>query len=68
LATGAGTALAERLRQGSVQTLNRWLTALGKEDLQALVRGLGALVQVAEVAGCPGGAPDETRNSTVLES
>ena len=67
-ATTTGTTLAERLRQGSVQTLNRWLTAMGKEDLGALVQGLGALVRVAELADCPPLVADEANNSTVLES
>ncbi|MBO0687470.1 MAG: MarR family transcriptional regulator, partial [Candidatus Dormibacteraeota bacterium] len=65
-ATEAGTALAERLRQGSVQTLNRWLTALDKKELEALVQGLGALVRVAELAGCPAVPAEETSKATVL--
>lgn len=67
-ATSEGTALAERLRQGSAQTLDRWLNALGKQDLEALVQGLGALVRAADPAGCPAVPAPQTSNATALES
>jgi DNA-binding MarR family transcriptional regulator len=42
--TGAGAALAERLRQGSREVLRARLERMQRGDLEALVRGLEALV------------------------
>jgi len=49
--TDAGQALAQRLRQGSREALRSWLERMDREDLEALVRGLAAMVAVA---GAPG--------------
>jgi MarR family transcriptional regulator, organic hydroperoxide resistance regulator len=42
--TEAGEALAQRLRQGSRETLRTWLGRMERTDLEALVRGLEALL------------------------
>ncbi len=46
-ASEEGRNLVERLRQGSRETLRAWLEKLAPADLEALVRGLDALVQVS---------------------
>jgi DNA-binding MarR family transcriptional regulator len=51
-ATPAGADLAERLRQGSMDTLRAWLGALRREDLAALVQGMEAIAEVAELTAC----------------
>lgn len=45
--TAAGEALAQRLRQGSREALGSWLERMSADDLEALVRGLRAMVAVA---------------------
>ena len=45
--TDAGQALAQRLRQGSREALRSWMERMDHEDLEALVRGLAAMVAVA---------------------
>ncbi|SRR6266545_8002495 len=53
--TAAGDALAQRLRHGSREALRAWLERMDRDDLDALVRGLVAMVAVARAA--PGTAP-----------
>ena len=45
--TAAGEALAQRLRQGSREALRSWLERMDAGDLEALVRGLRAIVGIA---------------------
>jgi DNA-binding MarR family transcriptional regulator len=45
--TEAGHALEQRLRQGSREALRSWLERMERDDLEALVRGLAAMVAVA---------------------
>jgi DNA-binding MarR family transcriptional regulator len=45
--TAAGEALAQRLRHGSREALRAWLEEMEHDDLEALVRGLTAMVAVA---------------------
>jgi DNA-binding MarR family transcriptional regulator len=45
--TAAGEALAQRLRHGSRDALRAWLERMDRDDLEALVRGLDAVVAVA---------------------
>jgi DNA-binding MarR family transcriptional regulator len=45
--TSGGEALAQRLRHGSREALRAWLERMDRDDLEALVRGLGAMVAVA---------------------
>lgn len=45
--TAAGEALAERLRQGSREVLRSCLERMDPDDLEALVRGLAAMVALA---------------------
>jgi len=52
--TEAGEALAQRLRQGSREALRSWLERMAPADLEALVRGLEALVAIA---GAPFAGP-----------
>jgi DNA-binding MarR family transcriptional regulator len=47
-ATAAGTTLAERLRQGSMETMRGWLRQLRPQDMASLLRGLEALARVAD--------------------
>jgi DNA-binding MarR family transcriptional regulator len=47
-ATPAGEALAERLRSGSREALRTWLERMDPDDLRALVRGLQAIVRLAD--------------------
>jgi MarR family transcriptional regulator, organic hydroperoxide resistance regulator len=56
--TEEGRALAERLRQGSREALRIWMERMQSDDLEALVRGLVALVAI-------GGSPLEERESEV---
>lgn len=56
--TEEGRALAERLRQGSREALRTWMERMESDDLDALVRGLVALVAI-------GGSPLEQRESEV---
>ena len=49
--TPAGAALVLRLRQGSVDRLIRWMSALDPDDLAALTRGLRAVATAAERDG-----------------
>src|SRR5215831_10198603 len=46
--TAAGEALAQRLRHGSREALRAWLEQMEHDDLEALVRGLTAMVAVAQ--------------------
>jgi DNA-binding MarR family transcriptional regulator len=46
-ASEEGRSLVERLRQGSRETLRAWLEKLAPADLEALVRGLEAVVRVS---------------------
>lgn len=46
--TAAGSDLVTRLRQGHIDRMVRWLEAIAPDDLDALTRGLQALVAVAE--------------------
>jgi DNA-binding MarR family transcriptional regulator len=50
--TEAGLGLAQGLRQGSREALRSWLERMGRDDLEALVRGLAAMLAVA---GCAQG-------------
>jgi DNA-binding MarR family transcriptional regulator len=45
--TAAGEGLAQRLRHGSREALRAWLEQMERDDLDALVRGLEAMVSVA---------------------
>jgi DNA-binding MarR family transcriptional regulator len=45
--TAAGEGLAQRLRHGSREALRAWLEQMGRDDLDALVRGLAAMVSTA---------------------
>lgn len=45
--TAAGEGLAQRLRHGSREALRAWLERMERDDLEALVRGLGAMVTLA---------------------
>jgi len=45
--TAAGEALAQELRHGSREALRAWLEQLERDDLEALVRGLAAVVAAA---------------------
>ena len=45
--TAAGEGLAQRLRHGSREALRAWLEVMERDDLEALVRGLTAMVGVA---------------------
>jgi MarR family transcriptional regulator, organic hydroperoxide resistance regulator len=54
--TGPGEALAQRLRQGSREALRAWLERMDAADLEALVRGLRAIVAAAALARSPTGA------------
>lgn len=45
--TAAGEGLAQRLRHGSREALRAWLERMDRDDLEALVRGLGAMVTLA---------------------
>lgn len=45
--TGDGDALAQRLRHGSREALRAWLERMERDDLDALVHGLTAMVAVA---------------------
>ena len=47
--TEAGEALAQRLRQGSREALRAWLERMRRDDLEALVHGLDAMIAVATV-------------------
>src|SRR5499426_3534698 len=49
--TGAGQALAQRLRQGSREALRAWLEQMDGDDLAALVRGLEALFAIGGSSG-----------------
>jgi DNA-binding MarR family transcriptional regulator len=49
--TGAGQALAQRLRQGSREALRAWLEQMDGDDLAALVRGLEALFSIGGASG-----------------
>jgi DNA-binding MarR family transcriptional regulator len=62
--TEAGEALAQRLRQGSREALRAWLERMGRDDLDALVRGLEAMIAIgtldeppSEVPGAGAGVP-----------
>ena len=46
--TTEGSELVTHLRQGSKDTLIRWLSALAPDDLAALTRGMQALAAIAE--------------------
>lgn len=46
--TAAGSDLVTSLRQGHIDRMVRWLEAIAPDDLDALTRGLEALVAVAE--------------------
>lgn len=52
--TDAGAALVQRLRQGSRETLRSWLEQMRPDDLDALVRGLAALVAVGSAGAVAG--------------
>jgi DNA-binding MarR family transcriptional regulator len=45
--TPAGEALAQRLREGSREALRTWMERMDRADLASLVRGLGAMVELA---------------------
>ncbi len=47
--TAAGEALAQRLRHGSREALRGWLERMERDDLEALVQGLVAMLGVASV-------------------
>jgi MarR family transcriptional regulator, organic hydroperoxide resistance regulator len=66
--TASGSALADQLRQGSVQTLRGWLGALRREDLRALVQGLAAVVEAAELTVAEETVTEETGATTSLET
>jgi MarR family transcriptional regulator, organic hydroperoxide resistance regulator len=51
--TAAGEALAQRLRHGSREALRAWLEQMEHDDLEALVRGLTAMVAVAQAPPAP---------------
>jgi DNA-binding MarR family transcriptional regulator len=51
--THAGSDLATRLRQGNIDRLVQWYSALAPDDLAALRRGLEALVAVAVTHEAP---------------
>jgi DNA-binding MarR family transcriptional regulator len=55
--TAAGEALAQRLLHGSREALRAWLEQMERDDLDALVRGLTAMVAVARspLAAAAGG-------------
>ena len=46
--TAEGEALSQRLRQGSREALRAWLEQMDSGDREALVRGLRALVAIAD--------------------
>jgi MarR family transcriptional regulator, organic hydroperoxide resistance regulator len=56
--TAAGEALAQRLLHGSREALRAWLEQMESDDLDALVRGLTAIVAIARgpLAVAAGGA------------
>jgi MarR family transcriptional regulator, organic hydroperoxide resistance regulator len=54
--TAAGEGLAQRLRHGSREALRAWLEQMEREDLDALVRGLMAMVAVARAPMPPASA------------
>src|SRR5262252_7592243 len=51
--TAAGEALAQRLRHGSREALRAWLEQMEHDDLEALVRGLTAMVAAPLAAAAP---------------
>jgi DNA-binding MarR family transcriptional regulator len=51
--TEAGEALAQRLRQGSREALRAWLEQMRRDDLDALVRGLEAMIAIATLDDPP---------------
>lgn len=54
--TAAGSELIARLRQGGGERLAHWLDRLDPEDLDALLRGLNALADIAEREAASNGA------------
>jgi DNA-binding MarR family transcriptional regulator len=63
--TAAGEGLAQRLRHGSREALRAWLEQMDRDDLDALVRGLAAMVSTA-MAPIPAAAISAPVASTVL--
>jgi DNA-binding MarR family transcriptional regulator len=67
--TNAGDALAQRLRHGSREALRAWLEVMERDDLEALVRGLTAMVGVARsplTADAAASAPHLARPTPTL--
>ncbi len=62
--TEAGEALALRLRQGSREILRTWLEQLERADLEALVRGLEALLAAG---GTPLARPARLADAVAVE-
>jgi DNA-binding MarR family transcriptional regulator len=58
--TNEGAALVDRLQQTRDENLIRWLGQLGEDDLQAVLRGLEAILRAAQ--GCSEASGPAERN------